>query len=313
MRRHLAPILALLVLAAFPAAAHTKTALLHNGALPSSLATEPEIALPAIVTEAEDRLEIFVVNRKLASGIFCFVVEPNIWETHELGGKSWQGHDYMHARYYNPNFGRFLSVDPGKDWDPKAPQSWNSYAYVRNNPVIGVDPTGKWITIPNTPGASNVRDMLVKTVQRPSGRNALTILATKENFTVSFRHADHYTPQQLSFLDANRTGQLVKYAVATPLPLHSAPPFSGVDVRIDTMAVSILNNDPSGVTTTGHEVFHALGYASGNTIAEESQAGDVSGAAEAFGQAVLEETVDMTEDEAREYLRDLETNGAGVK
>ncbi|BCW94310.1 MAG: hypothetical protein KatS3mg007_2204 [Thermoanaerobaculum sp.] len=51
--------------------------------------------------------------------------------------------DYMHARYYAPWGGRFLSVDPGRDYDFKSPQSFNLYAYVRNNPVSSVDPTGK--------------------------------------------------------------------------------------------------------------------------------------------------------------------------
>jgi RHS repeat-associated protein len=51
--------------------------------------------------------------------------------------------DYMHARYYNPQAGRFLSVDPGKDWDIYQPQSWNLYSYVRNNPLRFVDPTGR--------------------------------------------------------------------------------------------------------------------------------------------------------------------------
>ena len=50
--------------------------------------------------------------------------------------------DYMHARFYDPNLGRFLSVDPGDDTDPAQPQSWNKYAYVRNNPVNATDPTG---------------------------------------------------------------------------------------------------------------------------------------------------------------------------
>jgi RHS repeat-associated protein len=52
--------------------------------------------------------------------------------------------DYMHARYYVPFAGRFLSVDPGRDWDLREPQSWNMYAYVRNNPVNNTDPDGKW-------------------------------------------------------------------------------------------------------------------------------------------------------------------------
>ncbi len=49
--------------------------------------------------------------------------------------------DYMHARYYHPMFGRFLSVDPVLG-DPEVPQSWNRFAYVKNNPLSLVDPDG---------------------------------------------------------------------------------------------------------------------------------------------------------------------------
>jgi len=55
--------------------------------------------------------------------------------------------DYMHARYYFPYAGRFLSVDPGKDWDLRQPQSWNMYSYVRNNPVNATDPDGRQAVI----------------------------------------------------------------------------------------------------------------------------------------------------------------------
>jgi RHS repeat-associated protein len=51
--------------------------------------------------------------------------------------------DYMHARTYNPTWGRFLSIDPGRDTDPQTPQSWNSYSYVRGNPVKFNDPDGR--------------------------------------------------------------------------------------------------------------------------------------------------------------------------
>jgi len=51
----------------------------------------------------------------------------------------------MHARYYNPNVARFLSVDPGRDNNLQVPQSWNLYAYVRNNPVNTVDRDGKFV------------------------------------------------------------------------------------------------------------------------------------------------------------------------
>ena len=54
--------------------------------------------------------------------------------------------DYMHARYYNAQWGRFVSVDPVVG-DPRVPQSWNRYAYVVNNPLKFVDVTGENATV----------------------------------------------------------------------------------------------------------------------------------------------------------------------
>jgi hypothetical protein len=51
---------------------------------------------------------------------------------------------YLEASTTNASgLGRFLSVDPGKDWDMSRPQSWNLYSYVRNNPVNATDPDGR--------------------------------------------------------------------------------------------------------------------------------------------------------------------------
>src|SRR5688572_9119174 len=53
------------------------------------------------------------------------------------------GLDYSNARYFANTQGRFTSPDPmlssGK---PPEPQSWNRYAYVLNNPLVYVDPSG---------------------------------------------------------------------------------------------------------------------------------------------------------------------------
>jgi RHS repeat-associated protein len=49
--------------------------------------------------------------------------------------------DYMHARFTNPQTGRFLSTDSVQA-RPKQPQSWNRYAYTHGNPLVNVDPDG---------------------------------------------------------------------------------------------------------------------------------------------------------------------------
>jgi RHS repeat-associated protein len=53
--------------------------------------------------------------------------------------------DYMHARYYSPVLGRFLSADPALtiDRNTSQPQGWNRYSYAVNNPVKLVDRDGK--------------------------------------------------------------------------------------------------------------------------------------------------------------------------
>lgn len=54
---------------------------------------------------------------------------------------------YYNARYYNPVLGRFISADTLVP-NPADPQALNRYSYVRNNPLIYIDPSGhsfgKW-------------------------------------------------------------------------------------------------------------------------------------------------------------------------
>jgi RHS repeat-associated protein len=53
------------------------------------------------------------------------------------------GLDYFGARYYGSVMGRFLSPDRlFADQFKRDPQSWNLYAYVRNNPLRYIDPLG---------------------------------------------------------------------------------------------------------------------------------------------------------------------------
>ena len=49
---------------------------------------------------------------------------------------------YLMARYYNPDTGVFLSLDPVRG-EPMNPVSMNGYNYANNNPVMVVDPDGQ--------------------------------------------------------------------------------------------------------------------------------------------------------------------------
>ncbi|HBT71238.1 MAG TPA: hypothetical protein DEB37_02890 [Lysinibacillus sp.] len=53
---------------------------------------------------------------------------------------------YLMARYYNPNTGVFLSLDPIRG-DTIDPLTLNGYAYANNNPVMNIDPNGEWAQI----------------------------------------------------------------------------------------------------------------------------------------------------------------------
>jgi len=60
---------------------------------------------------------------------------------HERDSESFM--DYFGARYYASRTGRFTTVDPGHvGGNVFDPQSWNAYAYARNNPLRFIDPTG---------------------------------------------------------------------------------------------------------------------------------------------------------------------------
>jgi RHS repeat-associated protein len=48
---------------------------------------------------------------------------------------------YLRARYYDPGIGRFLGRDPLRG-ELLNPQTQNRYPYVRNNPVLLIDPRG---------------------------------------------------------------------------------------------------------------------------------------------------------------------------
>jgi RHS repeat-associated protein len=70
------------------------------------------------------------------------------------------GLDDFGARYFASNMGRFMTPDSGLGQRPLDPQSWNLYAYVRNNPLNSIDPTGEYDCSADSKQCSNFRDDL---------------------------------------------------------------------------------------------------------------------------------------------------------
>ncbi|MGB9236802.1 MAG: RHS repeat-associated core domain-containing protein [Terriglobales bacterium] len=74
------------------------------------------------------------------------------WYSNQGSGDNWvftsydrdseSGLDYALARYYDSRTGTFCSADPLAG-DPSDPQSWNRYAYGRNDPIDITDPSGQ--------------------------------------------------------------------------------------------------------------------------------------------------------------------------
>jgi RHS repeat-associated protein len=89
---------------------------------------------------SEELLEYYPFGRFKTGGPTSSTT--HIFTGHERdSGTSLSELDYMHARYYSPLLGRFLSVDPIQGGVGSS-QSWNRHSYVRNNPLRRIDPSG---------------------------------------------------------------------------------------------------------------------------------------------------------------------------
>jgi len=88
---------------------------------------------------------------------------------------------YANARYLNPVTGQFTSIDPASRANPEQflydPQQLNGYSYVRNNPVVLVDPDGEtavlaavWGVIEAGATAFDIYDT-TKTLSNPESTN----------------------------------------------------------------------------------------------------------------------------------------------
>jgi RHS repeat-associated protein len=110
------------------------------------------------------------------------------------------GLDYFGARYYGSALGRFTRPDdPLVDQHVSDPQSWNLYAYVRNNPLKNTDPFGLDCITTSDASSSSV------TVTTERGGSADTCSGTYVNGTVNV-NSYSYNGSNLSWSDNSEWG-----------------------------------------------------------------------------------------------------------
>lgn len=124
---------------------------------------------------------------------------------------------HMNGRVYDPALGRFMTADPGVP-HPEDMQSYNRYAYTRNNPLAYVDPSGfadeDAIGVPRTPVSYYMTDMY-SWATSPYGQ-------TGSNFTFNFSFASSPIGQIYYYQGSGSAG------TGTPAPLPKAEKWVGI-------------------------------------------------------------------------------------
>jgi RHS repeat-associated protein len=219
--------------------------------------------------------------------------------------------DYMHARYYATERATFMSPDPGRDFDPLQPQSWNLYAYTRNNPANATDPNGREkLQILSGGEAGKVayfKTLIMEMYMRPSGAAALQAMVNdpKRNWILT----EGENPQNPKSLEqANQMGGMgVTFGLLTPAQKTE----SGRDLHViamDQSAIQKFHEDPTGLTAFVHETgVHALDLVKGLSY-QESKDKDkaVNGIREAHEKAkqIVGEGKTKTKVEAEKWFKE---------
>ncbi|MBZ5597350.1 MAG: RHS repeat-associated core domain-containing protein [Acidobacteriia bacterium] len=160
---------------------------------------------------------------------------------HKFTGKERDGEsglDYFEARHYASSLGRFMSVDPVIITPERKvdPQQLNRYAYVRNNPLRLVDPTGEILQLSGDLAADKaaICDIV-------GSSNCDRVSIDEKNNTVSFNTSG-------LDLSANEGAALVNQLVTSSdtyaFALSDTANTAGGPVKMTNDPISNLDNRP---------------------------------------------------------------------
>jgi RHS repeat-associated protein len=140
--------------------------------------------------------------------------------------------DYMHARYYTPVAGRFISVDP-RSGEALLPATWNRYTYASNDPMLRVDRNGR----------ADVRTPLDKLIlETPSVLARTAELVAKTNYGASQLSAR----REQGFIIAGQNGQ---YAAG---PVFTSNKSNDVDFTFTKIGNSYFTPSGEPIAATMH-------------------------------------------------------------
>ena len=171
----------------------------------------------------------------------------------------------MQARYYDPVIGRFLSIDPVTFMDTGDPGYFNRYAYVQNDPINAIDPTGMSKKSVLKEAARQVRDL--RNARARARRGALKVE----------RKQLQETGTSNSRLSSGRSQELLETGKLKNMDAHHDPSINNGKTHQERVSIA---EDPSNVTfkePADHRKIHS--DAGGTQVPINSKGGDIIGVA----------------------------------
>lgn len=215
----------------------------------SALTTSPAFAHDTVYYYMSDSLHSEVVvtdaNRNIVERTH-YAPYGQVLNRDLRDGPGYTGHEedpatglvYMQQRYYDPQAGRFLSIDPVATTPNGA--NFNRYGYAKDNPYRYTDPDGRKIVISGTDDFKKKIQADIKKIQAGRGGKALVskLQDTKNIILIKqdIKHAGNSTQASMSpSLNGGRgSGSTVKFDPALKIGGKDAngsrvrPPYVGL-------------------------------------------------------------------------------------